>query len=119
MHIDVAAYPVLAVAEGEARNAVGSAFAGPAAEHPVGVVTRNHILAVGGVEYINTRYALKEEVEVEALPLCAEVKAESPVGSSVTDVCTVVAGDFAVVVHINEAEVAGNSVGLNHVAVAV
>ena len=58
-------------------------------------------------------------MEVQALVGSAEVQAHGPFGHAVANVGTVVLGELAVTVHVHEADVAGDSVGQDFLAVLV
>ena len=62
---------------------------------------------------------MEEQVEVDALPVCIEVQTEVPVRSTLTDLCAVVAGDYAVTVDVNEAGVTRTCRGLNETSVSI
>ena len=104
LDIHVAAHPVLRVAQ--SWHCVACALACPALEHPSGIVARGNVLAIGGVEHVNTAHALEEDAEVETFPLGVEGETEGPGRYAVADVGTVVGGDGAVAVDIHETQVA-------------
>ena len=81
-----------------------------------------YIVEVGTTRYIEdlaTCLTLQQHIEVETLPLEAEVKTKGPVGHTLTNHSTVVIVDYAVAVQILEANITRSCLRLQQSSVGV
>ena len=116
---EVGRYPVHAVSDYETREPVGGAVSGPASEHVGGEVGVGDVGAAGGIVYVVADGALQEHGEVETSPRGVEVETPGPVRSALADEGAVGVGDDAVLIDVDEADVSGECVGLDHPALGV